>query len=42
MRTNSELRTAIDMDSIAGDPSGIVGCKEGDNATDIVGLGEVL
>jgi hypothetical protein len=28
----SEFRAAIDADGIAGDPSGIFGCREGDNA----------
>jgi hypothetical protein len=38
----SELRAAIDVNGIAGDPPGIVGCQEGDNATDVVGLRNAL
>jgi hypothetical protein len=38
----SEVRAAIDSDDIAGDPSGIFGCQEGDNAADVVGLREAL
>src|SRR6266849_2657002 len=38
----SELRAAIDVDGIAGDPPGIFGCQEGDNATDVVGLRNAL
>ena len=38
----SELRAAIDMDRIAGDPAGVVGGKEGDHAADVVRLGEAL
>jgi hypothetical protein len=38
----SELRTAIDADGIAGDPPGIFGGQESDNAADVAGLREAL
>src|SRR5271155_174260 len=37
-----ELRAAIDVYRVAGDPPGIFGCQEGDDATDIVRLRNAL
>jgi len=34
----SELRAAVHVDGIAGDPAGMVGGQEGNDATDVVGL----
>ena len=43
MRTRlSKLGAAIDVDGVAGDPSGVVGGEEGDHAADVVRLGEAL
>ena len=39
-RAASELRSAIGVDGIAGDPPGGVGGEEGDRAADVVRLGE--
>src|SRR5882757_11207125 len=38
----SKIRAAIDADGIARDPSGVLGCQEGDHATDVVGPREAL
>ena len=38
----SELRPAIDVDGVAGDPSRIFGCQKGDDTADVVGLRQAL